>query len=263
MTANLDSKEGGELIPSRPASSLVVRTANVPVEAEYGRYRRYLRVDFFYRCAYCTINEAEAAAIRFTIDHYEPQTAREDLIAVYSNLMYACDECNTRKGNRYPPESARKDGFRFFRPDQDIFSDHFAGQDMLLSHKSNVGSYTIDALDLNRGTLRRLRELRLRLLNCEKYATEGITALRDFRIDQLPQAIRARAQRAIKDAMSAHDELAANIDDVLRENAKSFLLDKDDDLAHAATRNANLKHLEGLYPESWRAPIKKKKKQKK
>lgn len=237
------------------ASPLVVRTPNVPAETEYGRYRPYLRFDFFFSCAYCTISEAEAEAIRFTIDHYEPQTARSDLVAVYSNLMYACDECNVRKGDRYPPPAAREDGYRFFRPDEDIFAEHFSGKDMLLSYKSNVGYYTINALDLNRKTLQRLREIRLRLLNCEKFIAEGIAALRQFRIDQLPQQIRARAQRAIKEALSVRDELADRIDDVLREAAKSAVLDVGkEDSARMAQRNSNLKHLEGLYPDSWRAP---------
>ncbi|MBR8308747.1 hypothetical protein KDX25_20300 [Burkholderia cenocepacia] len=209
------------------------------------------------------MSEAEAEAIRFTIDHYEPQTARSDLISVYSNLMYACDECNTRKGNRCPPENARKEGYRFFRPDEDIFDQHFSGHDMVLSHKSNVGYYTINALDLNRKSLRRLREIRLRLLNCEKYIVEGITALRQFRIDQLPQQIRARAQRAIKDALNVRSELAADIDRILRDAARSSLLgSEEDDSAHVAQRSSNLKHLEALYPESWRATTAKRKRKK-
>lgn len=246
----------------KAATPSVARTSNLPVEADYGKYRRYLRVDFFFSCAYCTMSEAEAEAIRFTIDHYEPQTARADLVAVYENLMYACDECNTRKGDRYPPEDARKDGYRFFRPDEDIFEQHFAGKDMHLSHRSNVGYYTIHALDLNRKSLQRLRELRLRLLDCDKFITEGITALRNFRIDQLPQTIRARAQRAIKDALNVRDELVTNIDDILRETAKSSLLDLEKDETHAIERAANLKHLEGLYPSSWRASNKRKSKSK-
>lgn len=253
---------GNAIVPTagEKQTPLVVRTANVPVETEYGRYRRYLRVDFYFSCAYCTISEAEAEAIRFTIDHYEPKTAREDLVAVYSNLMYACDECNTRKGDRFPPEAARKAGHRFFRPDEDIFDDHFAGKDMLLSQKSNVGSFTIDALDLNRKGLQKLREIRLRLLNCEKYVAEGISALRQFRIDQLPQQIRARAQRSIKEALTVQDEIVENIDNILREAAKSALSDSEpEDKARLAERSARLKHLEGLYPGSWRAGSRKKK----
>lgn len=262
MNADSDNSNAVARTDLHPTSPRVVRTPDVPAQSDYGRYRRYLRFDFFSSCAYCTMNEWEAEAIRFTIDHYEPQTARPDLITAYSNLMYACDECNTRKGNRYPPEAARKNGNRFFRPDEDIFGEHFSGNDMLLSHKSQVGYFTINTLDLNRRSLQRLREVRLRLLNCEKYISEGITALRQFRIDKLPQQVRARAQRAIKEALSVRTELVTNIDDILREAARSALLDDEpEDPVRLAQRNANLKQLEGLHPESWRAPnVKKRKK---
>ena len=56
-------------------------------------------------------------AIRFTIDHYEPRSARPELENDYNNLMYCCDTCNSLKGDRCPPQSARHDGFRFYRPD--------------------------------------------------------------------------------------------------------------------------------------------------
>jgi HNH endonuclease len=82
-------------------SSLVVRSVVEPVE-HYDEYRQVLRFDFFYSCAYCTMTESEARGIRFTIDHYEPQSARRDLVNEYSNLLYACDTCNIRKGNRCP-----------------------------------------------------------------------------------------------------------------------------------------------------------------
>jgi 5-methylcytosine-specific restriction endonuclease McrA len=79
------------------------------------------------------MSESEAMAIRFTIDHYEPQKARPDLVDDYTNLMYACDECNLRKGDRYPPPAARATGMRFFRPDEDVHSDQFSITGILLS----------------------------------------------------------------------------------------------------------------------------------
>jgi hypothetical protein len=112
------------------------------------------------------MSEAEAQAIRFTIDHYEPRNARPDLIDEYENLMYSCDECNLRKGDRSPPPQARADGYRFFRPDRDLHEDHFRESARRLQGKSNVGHYSVEALDLNRLSLRRLREIRERLTEC-------------------------------------------------------------------------------------------------
>src|SRR4051812_645405 len=85
----------------------LVQRSQVAPDLPYGAYRQVIRYDFFYTCAYCTMSEAEAQAIRFCIDHYEPRSARPDLERNYTNLMYACDECNMRKGDRCPPESAR------------------------------------------------------------------------------------------------------------------------------------------------------------
>lgn len=84
-----DSRPGAEnetdsniVLIHSPATSvspqLVVRSA-VPVGRPYNEYKRYLRRDFFYSCAYCTIAETEAQAIRFTIDHYEPRNAQPQL----------------------------------------------------------------------------------------------------------------------------------------------------------------------------------------
>jgi hypothetical protein len=240
--------------------SLVVRST-VPANLEYGEYKPYLRLDFWHSCAYCTLSEAEARAIRFTIDHYEPKEARKDLVNEYSNLMYACDECNIRKGDRYPPVEARKDGHRFFRPDQDIRSDHFERSEIHVQEKSNVGYYTIQALDLNRASLKRVRELRARLSECDQYIIEGITALRAFPADTLPTVIRAKALRKIKEAMNVAEDLGAAIDSVLRDFAKSPLVDPDGDAEERAKERAKqLQELEAMYPGSWRAPRKRKKK---
>src|SRR5258708_31234823 len=122
--------------------SLVVRSV-VPSVTNYSDYKPNLRHDFFHSCAYCTMSEAEAQAIRFTIDHYEPRNARPDLLLDYSNLMYCCDECNLRKGDRSPPASARTADYRFFRPDGDEYDDHFEPSGIRIKPKTNVGDYSI------------------------------------------------------------------------------------------------------------------------
>ncbi|MGC1294505.1 MAG: hypothetical protein WA869_05640 [Alloacidobacterium sp.] len=65
-------------VPARISSALVERSV-VPKGLQYGNYKKYLRYDFMYSCAYCSMSEAEAQAIRFTIDHYEPRNARPEL----------------------------------------------------------------------------------------------------------------------------------------------------------------------------------------
>ncbi len=242
-------------------STALVTRSNVPEGLSYTKYRPHLRYDFFCSCAYCNMTESEAQAIRFTIDHYHPQTARPDLVDVYSNLMYACDECNTRKGDRYPPPEAQSDGNRFFRPDLDSFDDHFEAVGIRLEPKSKVGRYTILTVDLNRQTLRRLREIRSRLTKCDSYVAEGIAGLRNFHIDRLPTHIKAQAANAIENAARMAESMAKGIDSVLRDYAKSSLLELEQDAeleARTKERMESLKQLEGLYPGAWRAPRKKK-----
>lgn len=242
--------------------ALVTRT-RVPSGFKYSEYKPYLRYDFFHSCAYCTTTESEAKAIRFTIDHYAPQGARPDLVHEYTNLMYSCDECNQRKGDRDPPPVAKAAGYRFYRPDQDYFTDHFriGMSGIVIEAESTTGSYTIEALDLNRHMLKRIRDIRQRLVDCNNFVAEGIRALRDSPIDKLPTNMKAQAVKAIRDAMSVASKFPEEIDDLLRSYAKSELIDDDPDPdaeARLKLRSDTLKGMQSLFPGSWRAPRKKK-----
>jgi regulator of sigma D len=203
------------------------------------------------------MSEAEAMAIRFTIDHYEPRTARPDLTNDYSNLMYACDECNMRKGNRYPPLDARAAGYRFFRPDNEIYSDHFQWTGIRLEHKTPVAYYTIEALDLNRAALRKLRDLRKRLTDCHELVANGVLSLRKFHIDQIPAHIKGPAHKAIADATAIARQLEQEIDSLLQRFAHSPLLESDPDAQMRSKERAQkLAELKVLFPGSWRADTK-------
>lgn len=234
--------------------SLVIRSS-VPPALSYTEYRKFLRPDFLYSCAYCTMCETEAHAIRFVIDHYEPRKARPDLENDYANLMYACDECNTRKGDRTPHAQAREQGVRFFRPDQDRREDHFESSGLRVKGKTPAGNYSVDALDLNRHSLLTLREIRRRLSDCEKHVYEGVMALRNFSIDRLPQEIKGRALQAKQRVESIASQLPDDIDEVLRNFARSQLLGDDEPIdTETKERKARLHSLEALLPGEWRAP---------
>lgn len=198
------------------------------------------------------MTEAEGSAIRFTIDHYEPQSIRPELTNEYTNLMYACDECNIRKGDRCPPPDARRDGKRFFRPDEDVHSEHFSTSGVRLEASTTVAQFTILTLDLNRLSLRRLREIRRQVFECERFVSSGTRELSNFRIDQLPPQLRARALGAIKQAAEVADELAAELDVILTEASKSPLIDDGDpdpnETARLKKRAAELRNVEALYP---------------
>jgi hypothetical protein len=230
----------------------LVSRSVVPVDLQYAEYREYLRYDFFYSCAYCTIGESEASGIAFTIDHYEPRTKNPSLLNDYGNLIYCCNPCNTYKSSRAPSQQEQSKGYRFFRPDTDVFEHHFQKKDLLLEEKSPVGFYTLHAVNLNRQQLRRLRKLRHDLFECEKFVLGGVLALRKFKLDQLPQEVKGRALRAINLAIDTQKKISHSIDDLLRTNAHSALVDKDVEAKLSAKeRREKLKHLDAVVAGRW------------
>jgi hypothetical protein len=242
-------------LPVAQSNSLVVRSQVTPGQA-YPAHKESLRKDFVYSCAYCTMCESEAHAIRFTIDHYEPKSVMPELADDYENLMYCCDTCNALKGSRCPPQKARDEGYRFFRPDRDARSDHFEKSGIRLNSKTKIGSYTIDGVELNRQSLRRLRDLRERLTKCDEFVTNGILALKKFHIDQLPAGIKGSAIRAVRDAEAMSERIKEDIDAVLGDYARSPFIDPDPDVRSRAESLARLRAIEAMLPGQWQAPRK-------
>jgi hypothetical protein len=249
-------EDGGGRAPDTATKMVLVERSAVPAGLPYREYREYLRYDFFYSCAYCTMFETEAHAIRFTIDHYEPQAVQPKLKDEYTNLMWACDECNTRKGDRCPPAGARAAGYRFFRPDHDVREDHFGSSGIRIEPKSNIGYYSIEAIDLNRASLRRLREIRKRLYDAGPLVADGVSALKRFQIDQLPPSVKGKAHTAMRRMERVAEKFENDIDALLRSFARSALIDPDTDPdaeTRAKGRIAKLDELQGLYPGQWKA----------
>lgn len=251
-----DLQKKDALAAAAEKTPLVVRS-NPPVEAEYGKYRQTLRHDFVYSCAYCTTTEAEAMGVNFTIDHYEPKISRSDLENVYGNLMYCCNSCNVLKGVRMPSQEARAAGWRFYRPDEDYREDHFRLEDLELKALSNTGSYTIDAVDLNRPSLKNVRSIRRRLRRCDAMVASGILALKNFPIDQLPQDLRGDAVQKIGKALDTVSKMRTDIDKLLEAAARSPLLDPDPTAGPRAKERAErIKNVEGLFAGNWSRPTK-------
>jgi hypothetical protein len=245
----MSDPDDGKTVPAPASDRALLQRSDVPPGLKYRDYIEYLRPDFFFSCAYCTMSEFEASAIRFTIDHYEPKRHRPDLENMYGNLMYCCDPCNMYKGDRMPSAETRERGFRFYRPDEDHYEDHFEKKERLLGSKTKIGEFTIKAVDLNRPMLRKLRELRERATQCDEYVRGGLRALRHFSLDQLPPTIRGRAVSAIADASKVGGDIVASIDELLMENGRSPLVDPDEEKKiRARERLEKLRQMEGLSP---------------
>lgn len=236
-----------------PVANKIVRSS-VPTGLLYKQYKKYLRHDFYYSCAYCTTMESEATAIRMVIDHYEPVVCSPSLANDYNNLMYACEPCNLLKSDRFPPPAAQADGHRFFRPDLDARLEHFKFNGVLIESETNVGQFTITFLDLNRRALQRIRELRYRLIEGSALVGEGIAALRSFPLDQISQEFRARALRFIRSVIEQEDDYVEEIDSLLRAYAKSPLIEDVESAEDIAAKHERVKALrkgQGMYEGAW------------
>lgn len=202
--------------------SVIVRSG-VPIRSAYGQYREDLRRDFFCSCCYCTIAECEAQAISFEIDHYKPSKKFPELSKNYTNLMYSCRLCNRYKGDVSATPEQEENGDRFVKMDVDVYVDHFDLKGAQLSGKTNIGTYSIAFLNLNRPTLVRLREIRRKLYDCLDFTRGGVFQLRNYRIDRLPERFRARALELKGIAEDGLKQLEMAVTDLLLEFASSEL----------------------------------------
>lgn len=257
--AKLPDKSLVKQAAPRTISPTVVRSKDAPPGLPYGDYRKYLRYDFYYSCAYCSMSECEAHGISFEIDHYEPVSAAASFkgtdLNAYENLMYSCEICNGRKSDICPPPEARKNGLRFFRIDMEPRSDHFRLEGNELVGTTEVGRFTIDYVDLNREGLKKLRDIRRNLYEYEGVVSEGIIALANFAIDRLSPEMRIRALAAINKAIATTEKVFSNLDEALIAFAQSDVL-VDELSAEAEEKNkerlARIRKQEAMYPFVWR-----------
>lgn len=233
-----------------PSFPVVQRTA-VPQLPTYGEYREYLRYDFWYSCAYCSLTEIEAQGVGFEIDHFEPQDRCQGDPHIYSNLMWSCRVCNRCKSNAWPPDAARALGFRFVRPDHEDPADHFELRSYRLAALSPAGDWTLEVLDLNRKLLRDLRMLRERIFNSSQDITRGLRSLAALRADtfkanERQQFFSARDKVLAQSTELSKEELSAA---VIRVLSHSPFLDPDPAVRQRSSRRREyLKRMQAIAP---------------
>jgi len=98
---------GGEFMSASPflyPSAPHVRRHGPTDYSTYRHYRPWLRDEFCFRCVYCLRRETWAFHDSdFELDHDVAQSVSPELCKEYTNLVYACHNCNKRKGNRSIP----------------------------------------------------------------------------------------------------------------------------------------------------------------
>lgn len=81
----------------------IVRRINSNNYSDYKLYEQNLREDFNYECGYCGKIELITSK-GFEIDHFVPQRLDKSRETDYDNLVYACFNCNRKKGGKFPTE---------------------------------------------------------------------------------------------------------------------------------------------------------------
>jgi hypothetical protein len=73
----------------------------------YQSYKEYLRDEFIFTCVYCLSRETwNLNSSFFGVEHFIPKSKSSAAdIVKYENLLYACNFCNTVKGNESFPIS--------------------------------------------------------------------------------------------------------------------------------------------------------------
>ncbi len=125
--------------------------------------QKAIRQQFQNRCAYCQTAEA-LIATTFEIDHIVPRAAGG--ATILENLCLTCPHCNRHKATRQTfidPETQQR--VPLFHPQQQVWQNSFAWSPdaSQLLGLTPIGNATIAALEINRPSLVRLRQLWCRL----------------------------------------------------------------------------------------------------
>lgn len=90
--------------PFRYPASRLLRKHGPQGYSRYAHHRPSLRDEFDFRCVYCLKREQWCFQLNdFELDHLVAQSIASDLCRDYTNLVYACHNCNHRKGNKRLP----------------------------------------------------------------------------------------------------------------------------------------------------------------
>ena len=125
------------------------RQLSPPDGKPYRTYKSFLQIDFSGKCVYCRMPDSLKGADNFGVDHYKPKKRYRSLERVYTNLFYACNPCNRRKGDFWPGESERAVAIFIPNPCDHVMFDHLRFERGEVVGKSAAGKFVIETLDLN------------------------------------------------------------------------------------------------------------------
>ena len=116
---------------------------------QYKTYKPHLQQEFSRQCVYCRLPDGMKGYDAFGTDHYRPQTLFPDLECEYSNLFYACNACNSRKGDFWPTVAQQRAREFVPNPCDHAMFDHLRYRGEYVEAHSSAGRVTISVLQLN------------------------------------------------------------------------------------------------------------------
>lgn len=140
------------------------RTLSPRTFSYYSSYKPVLREEFRFQCVYCRLPDGVKGQDNFGVDHYRPRSLFPELTTTYSNLFYACNACNRRKGD-YWPSSDELRAARFIpNPCDCIMFQHLRYRSARVEAHSAAGEHTEKRLMLNDDDSVKYREFLLGLI---------------------------------------------------------------------------------------------------
>ena len=113
----------------------------------YRTYRPFLRVEFKRKCVYC--RKPDGLGATFGVDHYRPKEKFKLLRAEYSNLYYACNDCNSLKGEFWPSDEQSSKSIFIPNPCDHKMAAHLRFEEERVAPRTTAGRFTADLLRLN------------------------------------------------------------------------------------------------------------------
>lgn len=115
----------------------------------YPKFKPALRREFKAKCIYCGMPDFLRGPDNFGVEHFKPKVPFTDLICEYTNLFYACNTCNRRKGNYWPnAEQSKKQEF-YLNPCAHKMGDNFRFAGPKVVSDTETGKWVIKRLQLN------------------------------------------------------------------------------------------------------------------
>lgn len=174
---------------------------------DYPRYKPFLRQEFGGQCVYCRMPDMVHSPDSFGVDHYKPG------MPDYSNLFYACNTCNRRKGDFWPTRAQLRSGTFIPNPAAHIMVNHLKYVKSHVTTKSKAGQFTEAHLDLNAPAMIQVREFvinSVELANWHLVRLDGLKVRLEAKISKRPD------NAALQNQLFEIDRLAAQAEQVLR-----------------------------------------------